>query len=611
MFEMLGSWSFGDYWKREACESAWQLITDGYGLSPDNLWVTYFEGCDKMGLKPDFETKQVWSDLGIRPERIIGLGMEDNFWEMGMSGPCGPCTEIHYCKQRNGSLVDATELWNLVFMEWDRKPGGSLEPLASRFVDTGMGLERLTAVLNNEDSVYNTDLFSPLMEVIRDVSRRPPYQGTFGPDATLDTGYRIVADHARMCAVSLADGAAPDTHNRVRTVLRRALAASKSVFGVEEGLLGCLAAEVVKSLGSHHDLSRRLSRVETILEFEEKNYQGLMERQQSYLERIQKDFPSLAQHVPLEEARGYHEALTLISNEPGASLPTDLAFRLLDSHGLQEEDVVAIASFTNRSLHLEGLRQKVQEQKRRSKLSTAQIEVEMRNKVKRKRAPTDDSLKYNYARKSSKEYFFPEAKGRVLEIEGNEEGIDLKIGEQAVVVLDTTCFYAEKGGQAGDRGFLSWNGGRFRVEDTQVEEEVVKHWGTLESGSLALGSEVTMQLDSEWRLGCMRNHTATHLLNSALHKILPVTCQRSSFVSAAFLRWDVIQFDLKTYKYLSLRFDFSVYGAAFDVEEVQKLQEVVRAVIEAKLDVERKVCYIEEALVRDEVRRLEHPSIMS
>ena len=119
MFEMLGSWSFGDYWKKEACKSAWQLITEGFGLSPDNLWVTYFNGCPQMGLKPDLETKEVWSKLGVRSERIIGLGMEDNFWEMGMSGPCGPCTEIHYCREREGKLEDATELWNLVFMEWD------------------------------------------------------------------------------------------------------------------------------------------------------------------------------------------------------------------------------------------------------------------------------------------------------------------------------------------------------------------------------------------------------------------------------------------------------------------------------------------------------------
>ena len=540
MFEMLGSWSFGDYWKEEACKSAWQLITEGFRLSPDNLWVTYFKGCPQMGLKADLETKEVWSELGIPAERIIGLGMKDNFWEMGMSGPCGPCTEIHYCRERDGQLEDATELWNLVFMEWDRKPGNlELQPLASRFVDTGMGLERLTAVLNGEDSVYNTDLFSPLMEVIREASKCDQYRGTFGPQSTLDTGYRIVADHARMCTVSLADGATPDTHNRVRTVLRRALGASKQVFGVEEGLLGALAVEVVESLGSHHDLSKRLSRVQTILDFEEKNYQGLMERQHSYLEKLNKDFPSLAAHVPLDEARGYHEALTLLSNETSASLPTDLAFRLLDSHGLQEDGIVAIANLTNRSLNLEDLREKVTEQKRRSKLSTAQIEVEKGRKrvgIERKLAPTDDSSKYKYFKDNTDNYSFPRVMSKVLEIEGEGGGSILKFGERAAVVLDATCCYAEKGGQAGDKGFLTWESGRFKVEDTQEEEGVVRHWGRLESGHLVLGSEVEVEIDSEWRLGCMRNHTATHLINSALHSILPVTCQRSSYVSTDYLR---------------------------------------------------------------------------
>jgi len=589
MFEMLGSWSFGDYWKEEACKSAWKLITEGYGLSPDNLWVTYFKGCPQMGLKADLETKEVWSELGIKPERIIGLGMEDNFWEMGMSGPCGPCTEIHYCREKEGKLEDATELWNLVFMEWDRKPeSGELEPLASRFVDTGMGLERLTAVLNGEDSVYNTDLFSPLMGVIRKASKCEQYRGTFGPGATLDTGYRIVADHARMCTVALADGATPDTHNRVRTVLRRALGASKQVFGVEEGLLGALAVEVVDSLGSHHDLSKRLSRVQTILEFEEKSYQGLMERQQSYLEKLQQDFASLATYVPFEEARGYHEAFTLLSNEPSATLPTDLAFRLLDSHGLQEDDVVAIANLTHRSLSLEDLRERVKEQKRKSKLSTAQIEVEKRRKVgtKRKLPPTDDSSKYNYFKDKAGTYSFPRVRSEVLEIEGEEGESDLKVGDKGAVVLDATCCYAEKGGQAGDKGFLTWGErqGRFKVEDTQEEEGVVRHWGTLESGQLVLGSEVEVEVDSEWRVRCMRNHTATHLINSALHSILPVTCQRSSFVSANYLR-----------------FDFSVYGTSFGVENVRKLEEMVSKAIAAKDEVERKICDSADALSREEV----------
>ena len=539
MFEMLGSWSFDDYWKEEACRSAWKLITEGYRLSPENLWVTYFKGCPQMGLKADLETKEVWSELGVQPERLIGLGMEDNFWEMGMSGPCGPCTEIHYCRQKEGRLEDATELWNLVFMEWDRKPGGDLEPLSNRFVDTGMGLERLTAVLNGEDSVYNTDLFSPLMEVIKEASKREPYRGTFGPAATLDTGYRILADHARMCTVSLADGATPDTHNRVRTVLRRALGASKTVFGVEEGLMGELASKVVESLGSHHDLSRRLSRVQTILEFEEKCYQGMMETQQGYLDKLKMDFVSLAPYVPLEEAKGYYEALTLISNEPGGSLPSDLAFRLLNSHGLQEEDVIAIANLTCRTLNLDDLREKVKEQKHRSKLSTAQIEVaRIRNvEMKTKLASTDDSAKYKYFKDKADRYTFPKVRSRVLEIEGEQGGDNLKVGDRAAVVLDATCCYAEKGGQAGDKGFLTWEGGRFKVEDTQEEEGVVRHWGTLEVGQLVSEYEVEVEVDSEWRVGCMRNHTATHLINSALHIMLPVTCQRSSFVSSKYLRY--------------------------------------------------------------------------
>lgn len=222
-FEMLGNWSFGDYFKKEACEMAWKLLTEVYKIPPERLYVTFFKGDDRLGLSPDLECKDIWRQIGVAENRIVGFGTKENFWEMGTSGPCGGCTEIHVdhlpsfqtfnrSHDVNQDKSDLTELWNIVFIEHFRHTNGSIEKLPERHVDTGMGFERLVAFLQNKTSNYDSDLFTPIFEAIEKATEAPKYSGSFEKGACkLDTAYRIISDHSRMVAISLADGMFPET----------------------------------------------------------------------------------------------------------------------------------------------------------------------------------------------------------------------------------------------------------------------------------------------------------------------------------------------------------------------------------------------------------------
>ena len=221
-FEMLGNWSFGDYFKKDACEMAWKLLTDVYKIPQERLYVSYFKGDEKLGLAPDLECKDVWRQLGVPDDRIVGFGAKENFWEMGSSGPCGGCSEIHVdhlpsfrninrSADVNQDKSDLTELWNLVFIEYFRNADGSIEKLPQKHIDTGMGFERLVSFLQSKSSNYDSDLFMPIFDKIHRVTKVPAYTGSFkGSNCEMDTAYRIIADHSRMIAISLSDGMFPE-----------------------------------------------------------------------------------------------------------------------------------------------------------------------------------------------------------------------------------------------------------------------------------------------------------------------------------------------------------------------------------------------------------------
>lgn len=219
---MLGNWSFGDYFKKEACEMAWKLLTEVYKIPPERLYVTFFKGDESLGLAPDYECKDIWMQIGVSEDRIIGFGTRENFWEMGASGPCGGCSEIHVdhlpsfrtlnrSADVNQDKSDLTELWNIVFVEHFRQANGSIETLPERHIDTGMGFERLAAFLQNKSSNYDSDLFTPIFDAIHKVTDVPKYSGSFAGNCNRDTAYRVIADHSRMVAISLADGMFPET----------------------------------------------------------------------------------------------------------------------------------------------------------------------------------------------------------------------------------------------------------------------------------------------------------------------------------------------------------------------------------------------------------------
>lgn len=271
-FEMLGNWSFNDYKKFDACNYAWNLLTNTFGINKNRLYVTYFKGDEHLNLQPDYETKEIWKNIGVNDDRIIPFGLKDNFWEMGLSGPCGPCTEIHIDHNSspdnqafkvNQGHSDLTELWNIVFIDHQRLQDGTIIPLGTQYIDTGMGFERLVAILQNKNSNYDTDLFQPLFDAIHKKSGCIAYQGKFGEldIGGIDTAYRIVGDHARMITVALADGAIPEQNYKLRRVLRKATSVGIEIFHCDS-LLHELSYHVAENLGDvYPEIKKNITQV--------------------------------------------------------------------------------------------------------------------------------------------------------------------------------------------------------------------------------------------------------------------------------------------------------------------------------------------------------------
>ncbi|XP_039618774.1 alanine--tRNA ligase, cytoplasmic [Polypterus senegalus] len=565
-FEMLGSWSFGDYFKHLACQLALDLLTKEFGILIERLYVTYFGGNEEAGLEPDLECKQIWLDLGMDESRILPGSMKDNFWEMGDTGPCGPCSEIHFDRiggRDAAHLVNqddpnVLEIWNLVFIQFNREPDSSLKLLPKKSIDTGMGLERLVSVLQNKMSNYDTDLFLPYFDAIQKGTGARPYTGKVGAEDSdgIDMAYRVLADHARTITIALADGGRPDNTGRgyvLRRILRRAVRYSHEKLNAQKGFFASLVDVVVNSLGgAFPELNKDPDMVKDIINEEETQFLKTLSRGRRILDR------------------------KIQSMGDSQVIPGDTAWLLYDTYGFPLDLTSLIAEERGMKIDLDGF----EEEKKAAQLKSQgkgtgdddhiMLDIYAIEELRSKDfQPTDDSPKYSYRVDGSGNYVFDVAVGTVLALRREKMFVDeVTTGQECGVLLDSTSFYAEQGGQIFDEGYMvreddsSEDKMEFTVKNTQVRGGFVLHIGTV-YGTLKVGDKVKLHIDEARRRLVMSNHTATHILNFGLRSVLGEADQRGSLVAPD-----------------RLRFDFTAKGA-MSTEEIRKTEEIVCSMIQS------------------------------
>ncbi|EDW30166.1 GL22619 [Drosophila persimilis] len=581
-FEMLGNWSFGDYFKRPALW-ALELLRGPYNIDPGRLYVTYFAGDKLLGIPADMECFEIWRSLGFPASRILPFGCKDNFWEMGATGPCGPCTEIHIDhrpelgsvadrgKLVNAGRSDLTELWNLVFIQYNRNPDGSISQLPAHHVDTGMGFERLAAILQSKSSNYDTDLFSPLFDGIQQLSKAPVYGGSFPETsnaALLDTSYRILADHARMVTACLADGMLPDQNQKLRRVLRKALNISEHVFAHEK-LLSQLVPIVVETLGeAYPEMSAKQEAVIDLINHEHDVYKNLRESSSKAFAEVLTEFPNL-DDIDLMECPGfvpaYREFQVQRSKFPNNTIPGDFLYKLTDTYGLTEESFLKLAELENMNCDLDRYRAEVSLAKIKSKESQREdggiCDVALEQRISEAQAtltkrlrPTDNSHKYVYSFDSENEsYKIPTLRSRVVGMLLNDAEVSRTQGSRLQDTSDTLSivtaasnFYYESGGQQSDAGQILVSNAHKPEQPHHLLNVIrVKHLNDCvvhvcrlaapadDHFEVAIGDEVELQVDSGTRQLNTCHHTATHLLNAAIRSLFnKVTYQVSSSVTS-------------------------------------------------------------------------------
>jgi len=517
-FEMLGNFSFGDYFKREAISWAWELLVEDYRIDPDRLYISVY--------KDDEQALRIWEqDIGVSPERIVRLGEKDNFWAMGDTGPCGPCSEILIdqgealsCGRPDcGPGCDCDrylEIWNLVFTQYDRDAQGKLTPLPRPNIDTGMGLERIAAVVQGMTSNYDTDLFSGLIRRLEDIC------GTkYGVDKKQDLSFRVISDHARAAAFLIGDGVLPTNEGRgyvLRRIIRRAIRYGQ-VLGIRDSFLHNIADKVIDVMGQDYvELSSSRSLITGVIKNEEKRFSDTL----------------------------YH-GIKILSEEIGRLrdvnenvIPGSLAFRLYDTYGLSLDIVRDVARDEDLDIDLAGYEKAMNEQKSQSQDSWKGSGEEEIPKAYRKiaaRGMTTRFMGYENMILQSK----------VLSIiRGAKEVSSAQEGDAVEIILDRTPFYGAGGGQTGDTGVLLAEGMEFTVTDTiKVGGDIIIHKGTLRSGTVSVGTEVEGRVDQEKRKATALNHTTTHLLHAALREVLgDHVKQAGSLVSPERFRFDFSHF---------------------------------------------------------------------
>uniref|UniRef100_A0A674DUX5 Alanine--tRNA ligase n=1 Tax=Salmo trutta TaxID=8032 RepID=A0A674DUX5_SALTR len=564
-FEMLGNWSFGDYFKEEACIMAWRLLTEEYRIPPERLYVSYFAGDATSGLPADEETRHIWLSMGVPSDHLLPFGMKDNFWEMGEIGPCGPCTEIHYdhiggrnaASLVNADSPDVVEIWNLVFMQYNREADHSLRSLPQFSVDTGMGLERLVTVLQGQRSNYDTDLFTPLLSAIQQSSNCPEYRGRTGEAdvGKVDMAYRVVADHVRTLSVCIADGVYPGMSGAelvLRRILRRAVRFSTEVLQAPEGVLASLVPTV-----AHILIYFIYFQIMDIINENEAQFLSSLKQGRRVIDRTLQRLEKNDTLFPVPVAWSLHRNL---------GFPLDLIGLMLEEQGLSVDqralDVLAIEN--------EKLRCQVQT----SGDTLVHLDLHSLAQLQSGEVPhTDDSPKYHYSLTQDGKYVFQPCHATVQALYCGQTLVsEVAGGQRCGVVLDRTCFYAEQGGQSHDQGYFIRDGlpdVLYPVEDVQLAGGYVVHQVTA-AEVLRKGDQVQLYLDEPQRLACMVKHTATHVLNFALRQLLGSSVeQRGSHVAAD-----------------RLRFDFS---GSLSIPQLQEIERSIHNII-----TENNAVYIEE-----------------
>ncbi|MFQ6615563.1 MAG: alanine--tRNA ligase [Fidelibacterota bacterium] len=497
-FEMLGNWSFGDYYKEEAIRWAWELLTEVWGLPKDRLWATVYTDDD--------EAEDLWKKAtDIDPARVLKFGKQENFWEMGDVGPCGPSSEVHYYVGKDLSRQSLKgvntsdeywELWNLVFIQYNRDQDGRLEGLPQKHVDTGAGLERLTAVLQNKTSDYETDLFQP---TIRDLESMAQSQFDRDPVA-----HRVISDHVRMLAFAIADGVMPSNEGRgyvLRRILRRA-ARFGHRLGLMDPFLHRLAKTVSDGMGdTYPELVERLKHIESVIEAEEKNFNATLDKGMDNFEKI-------------------------VSSLSGSVIPGIAAFRLYDTYGFPVDLTEQMARERGLTVELEGFDQAMEEQRERTRsLARFTLDSSRGKWVELTKGSDSEFVGYTDLATDSVIRRYQVSQGKVL------------------VILDKTPFYGEQGGQVGDTGVLEGDGFTIPVEDTVKDGPHHIHVGEFAEGVEISGEKVKARIDAHRRQKIRLNHTATHLLHKALKVVLGEHVQQAgSLVGPDYLRFDLTHY---------------------------------------------------------------------
>ncbi len=516
-FEMLGNWSFGDYFKAETITWAWELLTEVWGLPKERLWVTVFDGDANAGLEADHEARRLWEEsTDIDPTHVLDFDKTDNFWEMGPTGPCGPCTEIHI--DRGGPDTDPSdganrqngvnagnerfiELWNLVFIQYNRQDDGSLVPLPAQHVDTGMGFERVLSVLQGCHSNYDTDLFTPIFAALEKQTGHPYAGGSGGHEK--DVAFRVCADHVRAVTSALADGALPSNEGRgyvLRRLIRRASRYGLQTLGMEEPFLFDLVPAAASILGeAFPEVAERVEHIQLVVRAEEESFRKTLQRGIVQFDRLTADL------------------------KPGTPLDGGQAYELYATYGFPEDLVSLMARERDLVLDVEGWNaaRKAHSDVSRSTGSFQQLLTpEQMSGLKETLSTYHEVGSASTAGEACIAGFFQ----------------DTELGDR--LVLDQSPFYPEGGGQVGDVGVISNQGGSFQVAATQKAGALVVHLGKA-TGKLSVGETVTCEVNAQGRQGTRAHHTATHLLHAALRHVLgDHVTQQGSYVGPDRLRFD-------------------------------------------------------------------------
>ena len=535
-FEMLGNFSFGDYFKEDAILFAWDFITNELGLDRDRLWITIYQDDD--------EAAAIWLDkIGIGEDRLIRLGEKSNFWSMGETGPCGPCSEIFF---DHGAHIDGgppgtdkedgdrfVEIWNLVFMQYERQANGVLIDLPKPSVDTGMGLERIAAVMQGVSSNYDIDLFQKLINAIKNES-----------EGGEESHYRVIADHIRSSAFLIMDGVTPDNEGRgyvLRRIIRRALRHGYDLK-IESPFFYELVDALADEMGSTYpDLNEKKDYIKRIILMEEERFASTLAQGMNLL---QKEFDR--------------------SNDE--TISGEFAFKLYDTYGFPLDMTVDIARSISREVDREGFERAMDKQR------------EMARKASK--FQSDESLTLDHDLRSQFDgYANLETESKIIGVFGKDGSSELKEGEFGQVILDKTPFYAESGGQVGDQGSFNSNESAFEVMDTQFSGDAFAHFGTVSSGQLRVGDKILASVNPVRRKSITLNHTGTHMLHKALMMILgDHVQQRGSLVD-----------DEK------IRFDFS-HHQSLSASEIREIESIVNEKIEENIDVQTSIMKHDDAI---------------